>query len=140
MNKLKKAFAKKDFIQIEVFFLLHIFTFTSFQVIQNFPFKVSGVMVCTIQIDHAIYLKDAFACVSQVGLPEWMHSRIGCICLTFPHCVFSYVCSNRLHMRMHNHIGCICLACHLSVEFQDYDPSLLRKERGIEMGDQPKQY
>ena len=41
---------------------------------------------------------------------------------------------------MHNHIGCICLACHLSVEFQDYDPSLLRKERGIEMGDQPKQY
>ena len=30
MNKLKKAFAKKDFIQIEVLFLLHIFTFTSF--------------------------------------------------------------------------------------------------------------
>ena len=26
-----------------------------------------------------------------------MRSNIGCICLTFPHCVLSYVSSNRLH-------------------------------------------
>ena len=38
-----------------------------------------------------------------------MHSHIGCICLTFLHCVFSNVFSKRLHERIHNHIGCIFL-------------------------------
>ena len=38
-----------------------------------------------------------------------MHSHIGCICLSFLHCVFSHVSSNRLPERMQSHIGCICL-------------------------------
>ena len=38
-----------------------------------------------------------------------MHSRIGCICATFLHCVSSNVSSKHLHGRMHSHIGCICL-------------------------------
>ena len=46
-----------------------------------------------------------------------MQSHTGYICLTFLHCVFSNVSSNRLHEMMHNHIGCICstlLHCVLS--------------------------
>ena len=39
-----------------------------------------------------------------------MHSHIGCICLTFLHCVFSNVSSEHLPGRMHNHIVCIYLA------------------------------
>ena len=42
-------------------------------------------------------------------LHQRMHSRIGCICLAFLHCVFSNVPSNRLPEKRHNHIGCICL-------------------------------
>ena len=38
-----------------------------------------------------------------------MHSHFGCICLTFPHCVFSNEPSNSVHGRMQSHIGCICL-------------------------------
>ena len=39
-----------------------------------------------------------------------MQSRIGCICLAFPHCVFSNMSSNCLPERIHSHTGCICLA------------------------------
>ena len=31
-------------------------------------------------------------------------------CPTFPHCVFSYVCSKNLDQSMQNHTDCICLA------------------------------
>ena len=41
-----------------------------------------------------------------------MHSHIGCICLTFLHCVFSNVSSNCLLERMQNHTGCICWTFH----------------------------
>ena len=34
---------------------------------------------------------------------------IGCICLTFLHCVFSCVSLKCLRQRIHSHIGCICL-------------------------------
>ena len=37
-----------------------------------------------------------------------MQSHTGCICLTFLHCVFSNVSSNRLPEQMQNHTGCIC--------------------------------
>ena len=37
-----------------------------------------------------------------------MQNHIGCICSTFPHCVFSNVSSNCLPERMQSHIGCIC--------------------------------
>ena len=40
---------------------------------------------------------------------QWL-SYICYICLTFRHCVFSNVSSNHLPERMHNHIGCICLS------------------------------
>ena len=52
-------------------------------------------------------------------LPERMQSRIGCICLTFSHCVFSNVSSNCQPERMHSHIGCICLFFSI-VPFQMY--------------------
>ena len=42
-------------------------------------------------------------------LPVRMQSRIGCICLTFPHCGFSNEPSNSVHGRMQSYIGCICL-------------------------------
>ena len=54
------------------------------------------------------------ALVAFFYFPHWvlkclleLHSRIGCICLTFLHCVFSNVSSNRLHKRIHSRIGCI---------------------------------
>ena len=37
------------------------------------------------------------------------HSHIGCICVTFCHCVFSNASSKHLPKRMHTHTGCICL-------------------------------
>ena len=36
-----------------------------------------------------------------------MHIHIGCICLAFLHCGFSYVSSNGLPERMQNHTGCM---------------------------------
>ena len=38
-----------------------------------------------------------------------MQSHTGCICLTFLHCVYSNVFSNRLPVKMQSYIGCICL-------------------------------
>ena len=38
-----------------------------------------------------------------------MHSYIGCVCLAFPHCVFSNVPSKRWHKKKHSHIDCSCL-------------------------------
>ena len=38
-----------------------------------------------------------------------MQSHIGCICLTFLHCVFSNVSIKNLDQRRQSHIGCICL-------------------------------
>ena len=50
-----------------------------------------------------------FSNVSSKRLHGRMHSRIGCICLTFPHCVFSNVSSDCMPQRMHSRIGCIFL-------------------------------
>ena len=66
--------------------------------------------VCTIQIDHAIYLKHVFSCVSPIGQPVWMHSHTGCIYLAFRRCVSSNDSLICLPQRMHSRIGCICLA------------------------------
>ena len=46
-----------------------------------------------------------------------MRNRIGCICLSFLHCGFSNVSSNRWHKRMQNCIGCTSLIflCHRSL-------------------------
>ena len=55
-------------------------------------------------------LHSVYSNVSSNGLPERMHTHIGCICSTFLHCVFSNVSSNGFPERMHTHIGCICLA------------------------------
>ena len=44
-----------------------------------------------------------------------MQSRIDCICLTFLHCVFSHVSSNRLSDRMQCHTGNICMIFFLCV-------------------------
>merc|ERR1712213_197341 len=59
---------------------------------------------------YLTFLQCAFSNVSSYRLPEKMHSRIGCIYLTFLHCAFSNVASNCLHGRRHSHIGCIFLA------------------------------
>ena len=48
-------------------------------------------------------------CMLPHGFFKRIHNRIGCICLTFLHCAFSYVVSNGFYKRMHSRIGCICL-------------------------------
>ena len=53
------------------------------------------------------FLHCVFSNVSSKRLHNMMHSHIGCICLTFLHCAFSNVSSNGLHGKMHSHIGCI---------------------------------
>ena len=47
--------------------------------------------------------------VSSNGLPQRMHSHIGCICLAFLHCAFSNVSSSGLLEMRHSRIGCICV-------------------------------
>ena len=55
------------------------------------------------------FLHCVFPNLSSVHLQKRMHSHIGCICLTSLHCEFSNVLSNYMLVRMHSHIGCICL-------------------------------
>ena len=55
------------------------------------------------------FLHCAFSNVSSNRLPKKRHSHIGCICLSFLHCAFSNVSSNRLPNKRHSHIDCICL-------------------------------
>ena len=50
-----------------------------------------------------------FSYVSLDGLPDKRHIHIGCIYMIFLHCVFSNVSSNCMPVRMHSHIGCIYL-------------------------------
>ena len=50
-----------------------------------------------------------FSNVSSNCLPERMHNHIGCICLTFLHCVFSNVSIKNMDQSRQCHIGCICL-------------------------------
>ena len=57
-----------------------------------------------------VFLRYVFSNVSSNCLHQRMRIHIGCICLTFLHCGFSNVPSNCLHLRMQNHTGCICLA------------------------------
>ena len=44
--------------------------------------------------------------------------HISCICLTFLHCAFSNVASNRLHKKRHNHINYICFHFFLQCIFK----------------------
>ena len=62
-----------------------------------------------------------------------MQSRIGCICLSFFHCVFSNVSSNRLPERMQNHIGCICLT-FLHCVFSNVSSNVLCERRQSHIG------
>ena len=55
-------------------------------------------------------LHSVYSNVSSNGLPERMHTHIGCICSTFLHCVFSNVSSNGLPQKMQSHTGYVCLA------------------------------
>ena len=56
------------------------------------------------------FLHCAFSSVPSNRLSERMHSCIGCICLTFLQCAFSNVSSNCLAERMHSHTGSNCMA------------------------------
>ena len=55
------------------------------------------------------FLHCVFSNVSSNRLPEWMQSHTGCICLAFLQCGLSNVSSNGLHEKMHNHTSCNCL-------------------------------
>ena len=55
------------------------------------------------------FLHCVFSYVSSKCLPQKMHTHIGCICLTFLHCVFLNVPSKCLNKRIQSHIGCISL-------------------------------
>ena len=60
--------------------------------------------------EHLLKMTNVdFSYVSSKNLGQSRQSHTGCICFTFPHCVFSNVSSNRLPEKRHNHIGCICL-------------------------------
>ena len=65
-----------------------------------------------IAVEQCVRLLDfALLCVLDVSSKcpvERMQSHIGCICLTFLHCVFSNVSSNCPPERMHSRIGCMC--------------------------------
>ena len=71
------------------------------------------VLKCLLELHSRIgcicltFLHCGFSNVSSNCLHQRMHSDTGCICLTFLHCVFSNVSSNRLHKRIHSRIGCI---------------------------------
>ena len=59
------------------------------------------------------FLHCGFSYVSSNGMPEQMHNHTGCICLSFPHCAFSNVPSNGLCERTHSCTDCICsILCH----------------------------
>ena len=58
---------------------------------------------------YLTFLHCAFSNVSSNGLSEKRQSHISCICLTFLHCAFSNVSANGLDGKRHSHIGCICL-------------------------------
>ena len=47
--------------------------------------------------------------VSSKNLPERTHRHIGCIYLSFLHCVFSNVSSNCLPEKTHSYTGCTCV-------------------------------
>ena len=55
--------------------------------------------------------------VSSNDVGNRLHSHTACICLTFLHCVFSNVPSNYLYYRMHIHIGCTCLTSFFGPDF-----------------------
>ena len=76
--------------------------------------------IATTDFIYLIIPNCVFSYVSSSRQPELMHSRTGCICLSFLHCAFSYVSSNRLRDMMHTHIGCICLIflCPLSLSLK----------------------
>ena len=79
------------------------------------------VLKCLLELHSRIgcicltFLHCGFSNVSSNCLHQRMHSDTGCICLTFLHCVFSNVSSNRLHKRIHSRIGCIFLFSPLRV-------------------------
>ena len=56
------------------------------------------------------FLHCVFLNVTSNCLPNRKQSHTDYICLTFLRCVFSCAASKRLGQNMHNHIGCICLA------------------------------
>ena len=66
-------------------------------------------------------------------LSEKRHSHIGCICLTFLHCVFSNEPSDSMHGRIQSHIGCMCLTflhCVFSNESSNSLPATMHKDIG----------
>ena len=69
----------------------------------------------------------------SLQMPEKRHSRIGCICLAFLHCVFSNVSSNCLGVRMQSHIGCIC-STFLHCAFSNVSSNCLPKKRHNHIG------
>ena len=77
------------------------------------------------------FLHCAFSYVSS-SLPQ-MQNHTGCICLTFLRCVFSDVPSKRLHRRMHNHTGCICLT-FLRCVFSNVSSDIFSERTHIHIG------
>ena len=80
------------------------------------------------------FLHCAFSNVSSNRLPKKRHSHIGCIYLTFLHCAFSNVVSNRLPEKMHSRIGCICLTCLCHFAFSNVASNCLVEKRNSRIG------
>ena len=62
-----------------------------------------------------------------------MHNCIGCICMTFPQCVFPDELSNSQTWLLHNHTGCNCrafLQCAFSNGFSNYQPERMQTHIG----------
>ena len=79
------------------------------------------------------FLHCVFSNVSSNRLPELMQSHIGCICLAFPHCAFSNVSSDYLPERMQSHTGCIYLS-FLFCAFSNVSSNCLHEKRHSHIG------
>ena len=88
--------------------------------------------ICILFSVHRLFT-CASSYVSSNRLPEWMHSHIGCICLTFLQCEFSCVSSNDLPEMIHSHTGCICwtfLQCVFSCVSSNDLPEMMHSHNG----------
>ena len=93
----------------------HCFHYVFSNVFANFPPKKMQSWLHLINDLYGFSPLCVFKCFFKWSTREsarvhWkMHSQIGCVCLAFPHCVFSNVPSKRWHKKKHSHIDCSCL-------------------------------
>ena len=87
--------------------LVWLFPTVCFQMPPQIAFPRGCIFIIHIRCICLIFPHCVFSSVSSNNLLGMMHTHIGCICLTFLRHVLSNVSSNCLHHRMHSHTDCI---------------------------------